>query len=135
MTEKLRENTQIITSTHKIARGDTTTSLTQALIVMSLVWSLGTSIYYPAFKKTVRAREAVHSLEITDAQRRILDEYRRVMGELNFQINELSEWEFSIENEPPTVHWINIPLYKPKTQNSLHLGSKWTPTSPTNKTD
>lgn len=60
--------------------------------------------------KISRAREAIDSLEITDAQRRVLEDYRRVMSELNLQIKEVSEGKFSIEDEPPTVHWMYIPL-------------------------
>lgn len=88
-----------------------------SIMSLSLVWAIWTSVLYPAFTKSERASEAVHSIEISEAQRRVLEEYGRVMRELNLQIKDVSEGEFSIEDEPPRVEWILIPLNKPKTKN------------------
>ncbi len=86
-------------------------------------WVLGTlslAVAVPVgcwISKTSRAYETIGNLEITEAQRRTLEDYRRVMSELNLQIEDASEREFSIEDKPPTVHWIYIPLNKQKPQN------------------
>ncbi len=88
-----------------------------SIMSLSLVWAIWTSVLDPAFKKSERASNTLERVEISDAQIRVLEEYERVMSELNLQIKELSEGEFSIEDEPPKVQWMYIPLNKPKTIN------------------
>lgn len=78
---------------------------------LSLVVGVPTGYY---LSKDSRARETLDRLEISEAQRRVLEDYSRVMSELNLQIRDVSKGEFTIDDAPPEVYWNYMPLNKSK---------------------
>jgi hypothetical protein len=59
---------------------------------------------YDGIAKSSEAREVVENIAISEAQRRVLEDYMRVMNELDVQVTNLSEGQLSIEDKPPEVY-------------------------------